>query len=60
MAQCLTNVPTVDASVNLYGLEPGQIWGADDQCKQIYGANSFYLRVRPNQNYKLKIILNIN
>lgn len=38
-------MPTVDASVNLNGLLPGQIWNVDDQCKQIYGAGSFYLKV---------------
>ena len=45
LAQCLTNVPTVDASINLNGLYPGQIWNVDDQCKQIYGNSSYYLRV---------------
>jgi hypothetical protein len=45
LAQCLTNVPTVDASINLYGLYPGQIWNVDDQCRQIYGASSYYLKV---------------
>ena len=46
-AQCLLNTPTnLPVETSYVGLTyPGQIWTANDQCKQIYGQNSSFCPV---------------
>jgi hypothetical protein len=48
-ANCLMNVPAnimPNETTQVTYERPGLLWNADDQCKQLHGANASFCRVR--------------